>query len=115
MIPPQLDLTDARWFPVDLNVRERRYGFLRIEDAVLERSSFLDTRIDAPLAQAVAVAADSLGELDVAARAPAWLFHTSFCGSTLLARVLHAPPHGVCLREPMVLRRLGDARARARE
>lgn len=109
MIPHQIDLSDAHWFPVDLHVQERRYGFLHLEDSVLERSSFLDTRIEAPLAEAVPIAADSLGDL-AAADAPAWLFHTSFCGSTLLARVLHAPPHSVCLREPLALRRLGDAR-----
>ena len=109
MIPPKIDLADAHWFPVDLNVRERRYGFLRVDDDVLERSNFLDTRIEAPLSEAVAVAADSLHELKIASGL-GWLFHTSFCGSTLLARVLHAPPCNVCLREPMVLRRLGDAR-----
>lgn len=109
MIPPQIDLNDARWFPVDLHVQEHRYGFLHVDDAVLERSSFLDTRIDAKLAEAVPVAADSLGELKVG-NPPGWLFHTSFCGSTLLARMLHVPPHNVCLREPMVFRRLGDAR-----
>ncbi|MFC5577350.1 hypothetical protein ACFPOA_04885 [Lysobacter niabensis] len=109
MTPPQIDLSDARWFPVDLHTQERRYGFLRIDDGVLERSSFLDTRIDARLTDAVPVASDALGEL-VVASGLAWLFHTSFCGSTLLARVLHAPSYSVCLREPMVLRRLGDAR-----
>lgn len=109
MTPPQIDLSDARWFPVDLHVQERRYGFLRLDDDVLERSSFLDTRIDAPLATAIPVPADALGEMELPSE-QSWLFHTSFCGSTLLARVLHAPPHNVCLREPMVLRRLGDAR-----
>jgi hypothetical protein len=105
----RIDLGDPRWFPVDLHVQERRYGFLRIDDDVLERSSFLDTRIDAPLVDAVPVDADALGQLKVS-NGLNWLFHTSFCGSTLLARVLHIAPFSVCLREPLVLRRLGDAR-----
>lgn len=105
----RIDPSNPRWFPVDLNVPERRYGFLRVEDGVLERSSFLDTRMDAPLNEAIAVAADSMEGMEVSSGL-AWLFHTSFCGSTLLARVLHSPPSVVCLREPMVLRRLGDAR-----
>lgn len=108
MIAANIDPRDARWFPVDLRVQERRYGFLHIDEAVLERSSFLDTRIEAPLTDAIPLDADSLGDLRVSDRLN-WLFHTSFCGSTLLARVLHVPPHVVCLREPLLLRRLGDA------
>lgn len=100
---------EAAWFPVDLHVPGRRFAFLELDEGVLERSSFLDTRIDAPLDQARPVElADVPAEMP---RAPvAWLFHTSFCGSTLAARVLHLPPHAVSLREPLVLRRLGDAR-----
>jgi hypothetical protein len=104
-----IDLSDAHWFPMDLQVRERRYGFIRVEDAVLETSSFLDTRIEASVSDAVVVAADEVGDMKISGHL-SWLFHTSFCGSTLLARVLHAPPYAVCLREPMALRRLGDAR-----
>lgn len=109
MIPSGIDLSDARWFPIDLHVPERRYGFLYVDDAVLERSSFLDTRIEAALDRAVALSADAIGRIDNHG-SPGWLFHTSFCGSTLLGRVLHAPPHAVCLREPMLLRRLADSR-----
>lgn len=108
MIAARIDPLDARWFPVDLHVQERRYGFLHIDDAVLERSSFLDNRIEASLTDAIPANADSLGDLRVS-DGLSWLFHTSFCGSTLLARVLHAAPHVVCLREPLLLRRLGDA------
>lgn len=102
-------LADAREFPVDLHVPERRYGVLRIDDDVLARSSFLDTRIEAPLADARPLSVDDVPSALPSARV-GWLFHTSFCGSTLAARALHVPPHSVCLREPLVLRRLGDAR-----
>jgi len=104
-----IDLADARWFPVDLHVGARCYGMLRLDEDVLTRSSFLDTRMDAPLADAtplpVAAVPPTLATAPVG-----WLFHTSFCGSTLAARALHLPPYATCLREPLVLRRLGDAR-----
>ncbi|GAB6195945.1 hypothetical protein [Lysobacter xanthus] len=106
MTAPRLD--DAREFPVDLHVPDRRFGFLTIDDGVVERSTFLDTRIDAPLDHARAVDVDALPALPVPERL-GWLFHTSFCGSTLLARALHGGSRTV-LREPLVLRRLGDAR-----
>jgi hypothetical protein len=104
-----VDLRDPGWFPVDLHVPERRLAMLRLDAGVLERSTFLDTRIEAPLADATWVDLDGIAMPLVEAQ-PAWLFHTSFCCSTLLARALHLEPRHVVLREPLVLRRLGDAR-----
>lgn len=104
------DLADARWFPVDLHVPRREYGFLPIGQDVLERSAFLDTRIDAPLPEAIVISVDVAARAAMPAQPVAWLFHTSFCCSTLLARMLHVPPHQVVLKEPLVLRRLSDAR-----
>lgn len=104
-------LADARWFPVDLNVPRREYAFLPIGAEVLDRSAFLDSRIDAPLREASSVAVDVVAQAALPEAAPlAWLFHTSFCCSTLLARMLHVPPCQVVLKEPLVLRRLSDAR-----
>ncbi|QGW66106.1 hypothetical protein GOY17_15015 [Lysobacter soli] len=100
---------DARWFPVDLHVPERRFDMATLDVEVLERSTFLDTRLDATLASIEHVTADRFAGLP-SQRAPAWLFHTSFCGSTLLARAAHVPDLQVALKEPLVLRRLGDAR-----
>lgn len=107
MQAPPLD--DPRVFPVDLDVAARRFAFLAIDEAVLERSAFLDTRIEAPLAQAVPVPVAALAALRDPPRPPAFLWHTSFCCSTLLARALHLPPAVVALKEPLVLRRLSDA------
>lgn len=104
------DIADAHWFPVDIHVPRREYGFLPIGPDVLERSTFLDTRIEAPLREAVPVGVDVAAQAVMSAAPLAWLFHTSFCCSTLLARVLHLPPYQVVLKEPLVLRRLSDAR-----
>lgn len=41
-----------------------------------------------------------------------YIFHTAFCGSTLLSRALHNPPHVVSLKEPHVLFRLSEASLR---
>ncbi|MGO4223058.1 hypothetical protein AB4Y64_14545 [Lysobacter sp. TAF61] len=101
---------DASWFPLDLDVPARSFSFARLDVEALERSTFMDTRLDAAIAQVEAVQADALAAMPAPAAPPAWLLHTSFCGSTLLARALHVPPHQVALKEPLVLRRLGDAR-----
>ncbi|MDR0183027.1 hypothetical protein [Lysobacter arvi] len=100
---------DAHWFPVDLHVPDRRFDMAALELDVLERSTFLDTRLDAALASVEPVPAGRFATLPPQP-SPAWLFHTSFCGSTLLARAAHLPPYHVALKEPLVLRRLGDAR-----
>lgn len=108
--PEAPDFADAHWFPVDLDVANREYGFLAIGTDVLDRSTFLDNRIEASLPDASRVGVDAVARAGIPSARTAWLFHTSFCCSTLLARVLHVPAHQVVLKEPLVLRRLGDAR-----
>jgi hypothetical protein len=109
MAPGAPDLGDPHWFPVDLHVPDRRFGLLRLDEDLVERAPFLDVRLDAPLADAIQVPASSIAAGPPRARI-GWLFHTSFCASTLLARALHRSPYEIALKEPMVLRRLADAR-----
>lgn len=100
---------EAACFPVDIHVPNRTVDFLDIAPEVLERSAFLDNRIDAPLHEARTVELDRFARIAPPQRI-GWLFHTSFCCSTLLARALHVAPRQTVLKEPLVLRRLGDAR-----
>jgi hypothetical protein len=104
------DLADPHWFPVDLHVPDRRFGLLRLDEDLVERAPFLDVRLDAPLADAIQVPASSIPAAGAPSAHIGWLFHTSFCASTLLARALHRSPYEITLKEPMVLRRLADAR-----
>lgn len=113
--PPQSstpDLADPRWFLADLHVPERWCGMLRVDEDVIDRSNFLDTRIEAPLDQVVRCSVAQAAAATMRGGRIAWLFHTSFCASTLLARALHLAPFTVALKEPLVLRRLADARYR---
>lgn len=101
---------DPQWFPTDVDGAAGVLQFQRLTLDTLEHATFMDNRMAPPPGplrthpvRAVAGSAVEPGPV-------AWLFHTSFCCSTLLARVLHAPPHQVSLKEPLVLRRLGDLR-----
>ncbi|MFP7722805.1 hypothetical protein [Lysobacter sp. A3-1-A15] len=83
---------------------------LHLETDVLEQSTFLDNRIAAALSQASPIPLDVAATTALPQANIGWIFHTSFCCSTLLARALHLPPYQVALKEPLVLRRLADAR-----
>lgn len=83
--------------------------WLHCDEALLQASVFLDPRMPAEGRRQAMTPLAPLAHLPPQERTPAWLWHTSFCGSTLLARLLHLSPHSVALREPLVLRRLSDA------
>lgn len=103
-------LADARWFAADLEVAERRFAVRQLDEDVISRSSFLDTRIEAPPGESQPLDAAEVAAAALPRAHVGWIFHTSFCASTLLARCLHLPPYSVALKEPLVLRRLADAR-----
>lgn len=105
-----LPVADARWFPVDLDVAKGVLYFQRLSDEQIEAASFLDNRLAIDWASAEPVGVVQLEAAGWEVAPLAWLWHTSFCGSTLLARMLHVPPYSATLREPLVLRRLADAR-----
>lgn len=108
--PPARGFADARWFATDLHLPGRWVGFLHLDDAALHRNVFLDSRIDAPWQRCVQVPLDALAEQELPQARVGWLLHTSFCCSTLLARMLFCAPYCTALREPLLLRRLADAR-----
>ena len=104
-----VDIADPRWFPVDLDPVTPRFAMLRIHEGHVTEPAFMDNRLGVDFTEAVPVPLPALPELPVPPRA-AWLFHTSFCCSTLLARALQDTPACMVYREPLVLRRLSDAR-----
>jgi hypothetical protein len=78
---------------------------------LIASTAFLDQRMDVDWHAAERVPWQALRPEPPAAP-PALLFHTAFCGSTLLARVLQAPPDVVALREPEALLMLAEFDAR---
>lgn len=97
------DPSDPRWFPVGYAAETQTLSLLKVDLDCIGRSSFLDRRMQADWSAALPVPLAALAESAAVDRAPALLFHTAFCGSTLLARALHAPPLAVSLKEPSAL------------
>ena len=101
------DLGNSQWFPVDVDVTARVIRFAKVDEASIAAASFLDNRWQIDWKKIQTVSFDAIDECGT--ERVAWLWHTSFCGSTLLARMLHVSPFSVALREPLVIRRLSDA------
>jgi hypothetical protein len=104
-----VDVSDPRWFPVDLDPVTPRFAMLRIDEGLVTAPAFMDNRLGVDFKASTPIALSALPALPAPPRA-AWLFHTSFCCSTLLARALQDTPARMVYREPLVLRRLSDAR-----
>jgi len=104
-------IANASWFPHRLDMARRIVTFGRFERSTLSDVSFLDYRIEGA-AQAWAEA--SFDELLAAAppdnmAKPAFLFHTSYCCSTLLSRALDRPGRVLSLKEPEIIMGLSNA------
>lgn len=103
------DLEAAHWFPIDYDAARGEFLFLDVDPASIGATAFLDRErwaLDWDRALRVPVAEL---RIDRPAHPPGLLFHTAFCGSTLLARALHAPPGVMALKEPLALLRLSHA------
>ena len=104
-----IHLTSPDWLLAGFDEGRELFQFARVSRQTYRDSSFLDHRIK-PLPERVATATGSevdltLGKL--AGRRAAYVFHTAFCASTLLALCLDHPGRTLVLREPKVLARLG--------
>lgn len=101
---------DPRWVPDAIDPARGVIRFARIESEALRREAFLDARKNA----AVSAWADAR-IADIAPHIPksppaSYIFHSAFCGSTLLARALDAPGRTIAFKEPNIVLDLVNAR-----
>lgn len=104
MIGDDDPLGDARWFADALNIESGFVEFVRTNREEIAAPPFLDERYFGRNGPRRRV---SLNEVMRAAPEPAapghYVFHTAFCCSTLLARLLDHPGTNLSLKEPKVL------------
>lgn len=93
-------------FPIDYLSASDSLAFLPLASDLIARASFLDRRLPVSFDNAQTTSIAQCVQLNTA---PALLFHCAFCGSTLLARALQAPPMVMSLREPRALLALAIA------
>lgn len=105
-------IDDPGLFPHRLSFDEGLVSFLPTNAAKLRAASFLDDRIDFATGPARLIPLRDV--LDGAGQPPEpdrFIFHVSFCGSTLLSRLLDQPGRALVLREPQCLSDLAARRA----
>ncbi len=112
---PQSVVEDFGWFLDDFDPARREFVFARTTRDEVSRQVFLDARwqrsdngsLRLPLDAVIA----SLPPANPPASLPMlnFIWHTSFCCSTLVARALDRPGRSLSLREPKVLVALADA------
>lgn len=107
---------DPDWFVEAYDPQREALSFVRASREILAREPFLDyrwkretlERCELPLA-AIAAA--------ISQQAPApkldFIWHTSFCCSTLIAEAIDLPGRSLSLREPLVLVAVADAKRAA--
>lgn len=104
------ELKSPDWLLAGFDLQNDRYHLARVDRETYHGSTFLDHRI-----QPLPAETSSLSGVEIDALLPAtaiiqasWIFHTGFCGSTLLANCLDHPGTTLVLREPLVLSRLAQ-------
>ena len=99
---------DPSLLPHRIDIENRRLIFRRASEEALRAAAFIDGRTDIWTGSPVALPFSALPQLE--ARPSRYIFHMSFCGSTLLARLLDCPGGVLSLKEPNCLVDLADWR-----
>ncbi len=110
-------VSDPTWLPHRLDMQRRSVVFGRFNRDTLSKSSFLDYRVEGAATSWAEASIDTLLALapKLKKATPAFLFHTSYCCSTLLARALDRPGRVLALKEPEIIMGLSNAYRMARD
>jgi hypothetical protein len=102
------------WHLYDIDLQRKELHFLEVTPQTFGVSAFLDNRIAYTTGQMHGFGVDAVisafRQIPPQSVGMNFLFHSSFCCSSLLARSLQLENQTLVLREPWVLRRLADTR-----
>ncbi len=107
-LPASTLLEDPRWLPFDLDLRAGQFLFVEADRAFVESTPFLDQRADLTGRRRAALAFNQLPGPVERQAAPAFIWHSAFCASTLLARCLSVEGRTIAYSEPSGLATLAS-------
>jgi len=106
-------LRDAGWFLHTIDLSQGQARFTRTNRQALSAQTFLDPRWSRAGAAEAVLPLDRLADAAAPERAPAMIWHSAFCCSTLIAACLDKPGKALALKEPMALVNLAQPSANA--
>jgi len=109
-------LADPANFLIGLDLQQGQFQFIHMPREEISSKAFLDTRAMEPGHKRAVLQGDAI--LQVLAGGPPlkanYLFHSSFCCSTLIARCLDFPGKNLSLKEPFALLGLSGFKRRSK-
>jgi hypothetical protein len=109
-----VEFGDPRWFLDGLDVASGRASFALTDRAALSAEPFLDHRWRRPAGGGVLASLAEVGAISSEPAPLSFIWHTSFCASTLLAACLDTPGRCLSLKEPRVLVDMADLKRSGR-
>jgi hypothetical protein len=103
-------LSDCAWFPHRVDFKAGEVVFTRTNRDALAAEPFLDDRWERSRRASRRLPLTALAEAPELARAPAIIWNSAFCCSTLIADCLDWPGRSLALKEPIALVDFADAR-----
>lgn len=104
---------DPLWIPHRIDLDANEFEFVHWPRDRQRDATFLTHEYMEPRQGRLRVAADPIRPADAARVGPLhFVFHSAFCGSTLLARMLDIPGSAMALKEPAILDDLAGLRRR---
>jgi hypothetical protein len=110
--PRSPDLADPHWFLDHLDLETGQARFVRTDRATLSAQPFLDPRWDRGSLPSATIPGAGLDRTAAAPVALHFIWHTSFCCSTVIAASLDCPGRCLALKEPRALVDLADLKRR---
>lgn len=99
-------VADAEWLPFRLSEDFRSIRFVHLPRADHRRIHYLEEKFLPAGTGSVELAVEAVAAGAPQPISPHFIFHSSMCGSTLLARVLDQPGYSMTLSEPIILNQL---------
>lgn len=100
----------AKWHLHQVRPDQGRLRYVKMQPSDYVDSVFLDTRIQRQSDEAANVPVPRAASASSCGLPVHFIFHNSFCGSTLLSRAFESDPSTLVLREPLALLQLAETR-----
>jgi len=113
MIMPRTDpktiTENPAWLPTEIDLQNHSLKFSQINRQSISREAFLDNRMAGSVTDTAQIPISQLNaQVTSTSSPPAFIFHTAFCCSTLLARALDIPGTTISFKEPDILMQLAN-------